>query len=165
MIRMDTPSMSNPLGQAYRVLHLAFIVAPIVAGLDKFFNILADWTIYLAPIFPSLLGIDARTFMYGVGAIEIAAGIAVAIMPRFAAYVVMAWLWGIIVNLFMLGQHFDIALRDFGLSLGALSLGRLAQAHHDARVAMERSTADTAVTSTTAVRTSEPTRIDTRRAA
>ena len=160
MFRVDTPSMANPLGQAYRVLHLAFIVAPIVAGLDKFFNFLADWTIYLAPIFPNMLGVDARTFMYGVGIVEIAAGIAVALVPRFAAYVVMAWLWGIIANLFILGQHFDIALRDFGLSLGALSLGRLAQARHDARMAIERSAPETTETVHTT-----PTRIDTRRAA
>ena len=142
------------------MLHLGFIVAPIVAGLDKFFNILADWTIYLAPIFPQMLGVDARTFMYGVGAIEIAAGVAVAIIPRFAAYVVMAWLWGIIANLFILGQHFDIALRDFGLSLGALSLGRLAQAHHDAHMAIERFAPETTETVHTV-----PTHIDTRRAA
>ncbi len=126
MTRFDTPSISNPLGQAFRILHVGFVVAPIIAGLDKFFNLLTDWTMYLAPVFPNLLGIDARTFMYGVGAIEIAAGIAVAIVPRFAAYVVMAWLWGIIVNLLILGQYFDVALRDFGLLLAALALARLA---------------------------------------
>ncbi|HET7771513.1 MAG TPA: hypothetical protein VFN74_22265 [Chloroflexota bacterium] len=160
MLRFDTPSMANPLGQAYRVLHAGFVIAPIVAGLDKFFNILADWTIYLAPVFPSMLGIDARTFMYGVGIVEILAGVLVALVPRIGAYVVMGWLWGIIANLFLLGQHFDIALRDFGLSLGALSLGRLAQAHHDARMAIERSDRDTADTVHTA-----PTPIHTRRAA
>jgi hypothetical protein len=160
MMNVNTPSMANPLGQAFRILHIGFIVAPIVAGLDKFFNVLTDWTQYLAPVFPATLGIDAQTFMYGVGAIEIAAGVLVAVIPRFAAYVVAAWLLGIIVNLFMLGQHFDIALRDFGLALGALSLGRLAQARHDARMAIERSAPET-MTNTVA----EPTRIDTRRAA
>ena len=164
MTAVNAPGMSNPLGQAYRILHLGFVVAPIVAGLDKFFNILADWTIYLAPIFPNMLGIDARTFMYGVGAVEIAAGIAVAVIPRFAAYVVAAWLLGIIANLFMLGQHFDIALRDFGLALGALSLGRLAQARHDARMAIERSTPDNVTTMHT-VETARPVDITTRRAA
>ena len=70
--------------------------------------------------------------MYGVGVVEIAAGIAVAFMPRYASYIVTAWLWGIIVNLFLRGGHYDVALRDFGLSLGALALGRLAEAHYRA---------------------------------
>ena len=160
MNAMNAPGMSNPLGQAYRILHFGFVVAPIVAGLDKFFNFLADWTIYLAPVFPSMLGIDARTFMYGVGAVEIAAGITVALMPRFAAYVVAAWLLGIIGNLFLLGQHYDIALRDFGLFLGALSLGRLAQARHEARVAIDRLEPES-----TTVETTRPVDISTRRAA
>jgi hypothetical protein len=163
VMNVNTPSMSNPLGQAYRILHGAFVVAPILAGLDKFFNILTDWTMYLAPMIPATLGIDARTFMYGVGAIEILAGVLVAFIPRIAAYVVAAWLMGIIVNLFMLGQHFDVALRDFGLALGALSLGRFAQARHEARLAIERSDMDTVTTTTTVP--AEPTRIDTRRAA
>jgi hypothetical protein len=159
VIRLDAPSMSNPLGQAYRILHVGFVVAPIVAGLDKFFNLLTDWTQYLAPVFPNTLGVSSQTFMYGVGIIEIAAGVLVAFMPRFAAYVVMAWLLGIIANLFILGQYFDIALRDFGLALGALSLGRLAQAYHEARMAIERSAREDE-----GVTTAEPMRID-RRAA
>ena len=126
--------------QAYRVLHGAFVVAPIVAGVDKFFDVLTDWTQYLAPVIPNTLGIAPQTFMRGVGVVEIAAGILVALAPRFGSYVVAAWLWGIIVNLFMRGYYFDVALRDFGLSLGALALGRLAEARFRAMRGMERDT-------------------------
>jgi uncharacterized membrane protein YphA (DoxX/SURF4 family) len=132
--------MDHPMEQAFRVLHTGFTVAPIVAGLDKFFNVLVDWSQYLAPAFPNMLGITPRTFMYGVGIVEIAAGIAVALAPRFGSYVVAAWLWGIIVNLFMRGYYFDVALRDFGLSLGAIALGRLAEARFRAMRGMERVT-------------------------
>ena len=115
-------------------MRLAFTVAPIAFGLDKFFNILTNWEDYLAPVFPQTLHITAATFMRGVGVIEMVAGILVAIAPRYFGYLVMAWLWLIIVNLLLKGQYIDIALRDFGLSLGALTLARLAQAVHDARV-------------------------------
>jgi hypothetical protein len=118
---------SNPAYQAYRILHLGFTVAPIVAGAVNFFNFLADWTRYLWPVLPSTLGVSAQTFMYGVGAIEIVAGVLVFFWPRYAAYVVAAWLWGIIVNLLLLGNFYDVALRDFGLSIGALSLARLSE--------------------------------------
>jgi uncharacterized membrane protein YphA (DoxX/SURF4 family) len=114
--------------QAYQILHLGFTVAPILAGLDKFFNLLTDWTQYLAPIFPQMLGLAPETFMMIVGVIEIVAGVAVWVKPRFGGYLVMAWLWGIILNLLLIPGYFDIALRDFGLSLGALALARLAEA-------------------------------------
>ncbi|HYO13375.1 MAG TPA: hypothetical protein VE685_09305 [Thermoanaerobaculia bacterium] len=114
--------------QAYQILHLGFTLAPILAGLDKFFNVLADWDQYLAPIFPRMLGLDPETFMMIVGVIEIVAGIVVWVKPRFGGYLVMAWLWGIILNLLLIPGYFDIALRDFGLSLGALALARLAEA-------------------------------------
>jgi hypothetical protein len=114
--------------QAYQILHLGFTIAPILAGLDKFFNVLADWEKYLAPIFPQMLGLSPETFMMIVGAIEIVAGIVVWVKPRFGGYLVMAWLWGIILNLLLIPGYFDIALRDFGLSLGALALARLAEA-------------------------------------
>ena len=127
--RADLTDMGDPAAQAYRLLHTGFTVAPIAFGLDKFTNLLTDWTQYVAPIFPSLLGLSKQTFMYGVGVIEIVAGILVALKPRFAAYVVAGWLAGIILNLLILGQHLDVALRDFGLFLGALALARLAQAH------------------------------------
>ena len=120
---------------AYRVLHVGFTVAPIIAGLDKFFMYLASWPEYLAPTFPRMLGVTPESFMKGVGIIEIVAGILVALKPRFGGYLVMLWLWGIILNLFLvpgIWHHvgrtwgLDIALRDFGLSLGAFALAQLA---------------------------------------
>jgi hypothetical protein len=127
-------ALPAPVVQSYWTLRLLFTVAPFLFGLDKFFNILTNWEDYLAPVFPQTLHITAATFMRGVGVIEMVAGILVAIAPRYFGYLVMAWLWLIIVNLLLKGQYIDIALRDFGLSLGALTLARLAQAVHDARV-------------------------------
>jgi hypothetical protein len=126
---LDLGDLKRPEGQAFRILHAGFTVAPILFGLDKFAGLLTDWTQYLAPVFPGLLGISKQTFMYGVGVVEIAAGILVALKPRYAAYVVAAWLAGIILNLLLLGSYLDVALRDFGLLLGALALARLAEAH------------------------------------
>ena len=114
--------------QAFRILHVGFVVAPVLAGLDKFFNVLVDWDRYLAPVVTDVLPVSAHTIMVVVGVIEIAAGILVALRPRIGGYVVAAWLWAIIVNLLVLGDYFDVALRDFGLSLGALALARLAEA-------------------------------------
>ena len=125
----DLTDLSDPAGQAYRILHTGFTVAPILFGLDKFTNLLTDWTQYVAPFIPNMIGVGKQTFMYGVGVIEIVAGILVALKPRYAAYVVAGWLAGIILNLLLLGQHLDVALRDFGLFLAALALARLAQAH------------------------------------
>jgi len=122
--------LSHPAAQAYRILHVGFTVAPILFGLDKFFNFMVDWTKYLAPWIPNLFHVSPQYFMYGVGVVEIAAGILLAFFPRYFAYVVTVWLWGIIVNLLTYSGYYDIALRDFGLSLGALALGRLAQAHY-----------------------------------
>jgi hypothetical protein len=107
--------------QAFRILRIGFVVAPVLAGLDKFFEVLADWDRYLAPVVPDVLPVSGHTFMLVVGVIEIAAGILVAV-----------WLWAIIVNLLVLGDYFDVALRDFGLSLGALALARLAEAFPNA---------------------------------
>jgi uncharacterized membrane protein YphA (DoxX/SURF4 family) len=121
------PAVANPGYQAFLILRTGFTVAPIVAGLDKFANLLADWTKYLAPIVPKTLGVSPELFMRGVGVIEIAAGILVAFVPRFAAYIVAAWLALIIVDLLILGQYLDVALRDLGLMIGAIALGRLAQ--------------------------------------
>jgi len=117
----------EPAYQAYLVLYAGFIVLPIVAGLDKFFHLLVNWDAYLAPVVTEILPVSAHTFMLIVGVIEIAAGILTAALPRIGAYVVMLWLWGIIVNLLILGNYYDIALRDFGLSLAALALARLGQ--------------------------------------
>jgi uncharacterized membrane protein YphA (DoxX/SURF4 family) len=117
----------SPGYQAYQILHVAFVVAPVIAGLDKFFHLLVNWDMYLAPIIASLSPIGGHGLMLVVGVIEIVAGILVAIKPRIGAYVVSAWLLGIVINLLIVPGYFDIALRDFGLSLGALALGRLSQ--------------------------------------
>lgn len=126
---MQNPEVvrSRPVLQAYQILHIAFTVAPIIAGLDKFTNWLVDWSTYLTPLVPSLLPVSGDTFMYIVGAIEIVAGLVVFFKPRFGGYLVAVWLWGIILNLLLIPGFYDIALRDFGLSLGALALARLSE--------------------------------------
>ena len=111
---------------AYQILHFGFFLAPLIAGIDKFFNKLVYWEMYLSPFVSRLIQGHDHRFMQIVGVIEIIAGIGVLIKPRFFAYVVSLWLLGIIVNLLLCHQFYDIALRDFGLSLGALALGRLA---------------------------------------
>lgn len=118
-------ALSQPAYQAFVILYAGFIVLSIVAGADKFFDVLVNWDAYLAPIVPQTLNISAHSFMMIVGVVEIAAGLLVALWPQVGAYVVALWLWGIIVNLMLVPGFYDIALRDFGLSLGALSLGRL----------------------------------------
>jgi len=115
--------------QAFRLLHVGFVVAPILAGLDKFFEVLVDWDRYLAPVATDVLPVSGHSFMLAVGVIEIAAGVLVAFRPRIGGYVVAVWLWAIILNLLVAGDYFDIALRDFGLSLAALALARLAEAY------------------------------------
>ena len=130
-------AVPEPARQAYRILHVGFVVAPVLAGLDKFFNVLVDWDRYLAPVATDVLPVSAHTIMVVVGVIEIAAGVLVALRPRLGGYVVAAWLWAIIVNLLVLGDYFDVALRDFGLSLGALALARLAEAFAPAGAARE----------------------------
>jgi hypothetical protein len=107
--------------------HVGFIVAPTIAGLDKFFHLLVNWDQYLAPQIARLLPMGTHGFMLVVGVIEMAAGLLVALKPRIGAYVVAAWLGGIVINLLIHGSYFDIALRDFGLMLGALALGRLSE--------------------------------------
>src|SRR2546421_6633782 len=111
---------------AYQILHIGFFLAPVIAGLDKFFDKLTVWDMYLSPFVSRLVHGHGHTFMLVVGAIEIVAGIGVLLKPRIFAYVVSLWLLGIIVNLLLCHTFYDIALRDFGLSLGALALGRLA---------------------------------------
>lgn len=115
--------------QAYQILRFAFTVAPILAGLDKFFNLLTNWEQYLAAPF-DVFGSPPITMMV-VGIVEIIAGIGVWIKPKIFAYIVALWLLGIIINLLTLGHFFDIALRDLGLLLGALALGRLSQTEGD----------------------------------
>lgn len=127
---IDLAAADRPVHQAYGLLRFTFTVAPILAGLDKFFHALVNWDQYLSPFVSRLVGGHDHQFMMAVGVIEIVAGVGVALKPRIFAYVVAAWLWGIIVNLLLVPGYFDIALRDFGLSLGALALGRLSAHVH-----------------------------------
>jgi hypothetical protein len=113
--------------QAYLILYAGFVALPILAGVDKFFHLLVDWDQYLAPVVTQILPVSPHTFMLAVGVIEIAAGVLVAVRPQIGGYVVALWLWGIIVNLLLVPGFYDIALRDFGLSLGALALARLSR--------------------------------------
>ena len=115
-----------PAQQAFLLLRTVFTVAPILFGLDKFANLKTDWPGYLAPWVDKLIPGTAQQFMYVVGVIEILAGILVALRPLIGALVVALWLAGIITNLLILGQYYDVALRDFGLLVGALALNRLA---------------------------------------
>lgn len=119
-------TVSNPMYQAYQLLHWGFTIAPILAGADKFLMKLANWPQYLWEPLGRLTG-GAHSFMRIAGVIEIAAGLLVAFKPKIGAYVVAAWMAGIIVNLLLLQNYYDVALRDLGLCLGALALGRLAQ--------------------------------------
>ena len=121
---------SRPADHAYVLLHIGFGLLPIVAGLDKFFDRLVNWDMYLAPQIAEMVtrtaGLTAHQFMMIVGVIEIVAGLLVAVAPRIGGWIVALWLWGIIANLLIGGGSYDIALRDFGLSLGAIALARLA---------------------------------------
>jgi uncharacterized membrane protein YphA (DoxX/SURF4 family) len=117
----------SPAQQAFLLLRIGFAVAPILFGLDKFAEVLTDdWTRYLAPEFDDIIPGSAEDAMYAVGVIEVAAGVVVAVAPRYGSLLVAGWLGGIIVNLLLAGGYGDIALRDFGLMLGALTLARLA---------------------------------------
>jgi hypothetical protein len=120
--------LQDPAYQAFWLLRIGFIVAPILFGLDKFFDVLVDWERYLAPEINDLIPGNAHQAMLVVGVIEIVAGLVVAIRPRFGGYLVAAWLAGIIFNLLLIGDYYDVALRDFGLLLAALTLARLATA-------------------------------------
>lgn len=121
--------LREPSYQAFQILHWGFVAAPLLAGFDKFFNLLTRWEDYLSPVFAKLSPLSPHATMMTVGAIEMVAALIVAIKPRIGSYVVAAWLAGIILNLLLLGHGYDIALRDFGLLLGALALGRLSELH------------------------------------
>jgi hypothetical protein len=123
-------ALDNPAYQAFLTLRVGFVVAPILFGLDKFTNLLVDWTTYLAPAVDRLVPGSASGAMLAVGVVEIVAGLVVAVRPKVGGYLVAAWLAGIIGNLLLLGDHYDIALRDLGLLLAALALARLATAFH-----------------------------------
>ena len=126
-INSESISTARPSYQAFQILRLGFTVAPIVAGLDKFFNLLVNWEQYLPPFVNNLTGGHGHELMLAVGVIEIVAGLGVAFKPRLFAYVVAAWLLLIVANLLMIPGYFDVALRDFGLALGAFALARLSQ--------------------------------------
>jgi hypothetical protein len=117
--------LADPRAQAFWLLRAGFALAPVLFGIDKFFNWMVDWPKYLAPRFNDVIPGNAHQAMLIVGVIEIVAGVVVAIRPRIGAYVVAAWLAGIIVNLLVLGNYYDVALRDLGLMFGALALARL----------------------------------------
>jgi len=131
-LQQEAPARTVPFAQrdagyqAFLMLRIAFSVAPILFGLDKFFNVLTDWPQYLAGWVDDLMPGSAQDFMYAVGAIEIVAGVLVAVRPRYGAPVVVLWLAGIIFNLVTGPGYYDVALRDFGLLLGAATLARLA---------------------------------------
>ena len=120
-------SVSSPSYQAFQILRTGFTVAPIVAGVDKFLHLLVNWDQYLPAFVNNLTGGHGHQLMLAVGVIEIVAGLGVAFKPRIFAYVVSAWLLLIVANLLMIPGSFDVALRDFGLSLAALALARLSQ--------------------------------------
>ena len=135
-IPIPTPKVlrSDPGAQAFMLLRIAFTVAPILFGLDKFAEVMiGDWPKYLAPEFNDILPGSAQDAMYIVGVVEIVAGLVVAVTPRFGGVLVAGWLGGIIVSLLLVGGYGDVALRDFGLLLGALTLARLASAYSSRR--------------------------------
>jgi hypothetical protein len=125
---VSEPRLRDPAFQAFALLRLGFTAAPILFGLDKFLDWLVDWPIYLAPEINDLVPGNAHQAMLAVGVIEIVAGMVVALRPKLGGYLVAAWLAGIIGNLLVQADHYDIALRDFGLLLAALALARLATA-------------------------------------
>jgi uncharacterized membrane protein len=128
-VRTSTAVRSDPAAQAYLLMRVVFVLAPIVFGLDKFAGVLTDdWTRYLAPEFNDLIPGSAATAMHIVGVVEIAAGLIVLLTPRWGALLVAGWLAGIILNLLLVGGYGDVAMRDFGLLAGALALNRLATA-------------------------------------
>ncbi len=121
----STRLRTDPAYQAFTLLRIGFTVAPILFGLDKFANVMVDWSQYLAPWINDIVPGSANDAMYAVGVIEVVAGLVVAFRPRFGGYLVAAWLGGIIFNLLTYSGYYDVALRDFGLLLGALTLARL----------------------------------------
>lgn len=126
----------DPAYQGFMILRASFVLAPILFGIDKFFNYMTDWRLYLAPWLNRLVPGTAQQFMYVVGVVEIVGGLLVLFWPRWGSLVIAAWLAGIVVNLLTYSPptYYDIALRDFGLLLGALTLNRLATAFSRTRM-------------------------------
>ena len=123
---------AGPAWQAFQALHWAFVVLPITAGADKFFDVLAPWREYLAPVIPDLLGVSAQRLMYNVGVFEMLLGLFVAFAPRVGGWVMAGWLWAVAANLMLMPGYADVAVRDAALSLGALALARLGAQFEDA---------------------------------
>jgi hypothetical protein len=132
-IASDRGDLHSPTYQAFFLLRTVFTIAPIVFGLDKFFNVLTDWTGYLAPFVDNIAPGSPETAMMIVGVIEIVAGVLVALRPEIGGYVVALWLAGIILNLLLIPGYYDVALRDFGLFVAALALARLASVYGPTR--------------------------------
>jgi hypothetical protein len=130
----DRTALRDPGYQAFLALRTVFVLAPVLFGLDKFANLLTDWPGYLAPWIDRIVPGSAQQAMYAVGLIEIVAGLVVAVAPRLGAWVVAAWLAGIIVNLLTIPGFYDVALRDFGLFVAAVALARLAVRYAPAHV-------------------------------
>ena len=116
---------AEPARQAYHILHWGFVAAPTIAGIDKFTHLLTNWDQYLSHTVERMLPVSGHMFMMLTGIVEIIAGLIVALRPRVGAWIVVAWLCGIIINLLLVPGFYDIALRDFGLLLAAIALGRL----------------------------------------
>src|SRR5215207_5887820 len=133
LLHRSHTTAADPAQQAFLLLRTVFTVAPIAFGLDKFANVLTDWPQYLAPWIDGIVPGTAQQAMYAVGVVEVLAGVLVAVAPRIGALVVAAWLAGIIVNLLTIPDFYDIALRDFGLLVGAVALARLAVRYAPAR--------------------------------
>jgi hypothetical protein len=130
---VGTDLAKDPAHSAYILLRLGFVALPLLMGLDKFTNLLTDWPNYLAPWLADVLPFSAQTAMYIVGVVEIIAAIAMVVRPRWAAWVVALWLAGIIINLLTYSGFYDVALRDFGLLIAAVTLGLLAQKYNRPR--------------------------------
>ena len=122
----------GPAWQAFLILHWAFVVLPLTMGADKFFDVLAPWRDYLAPVVSDVLGVSSQQFMHTIGVGEILLGLLVAFAPRIGGWLVAGWLWAITLNLLLMAGYTDVALRDAGLSLGAMALARLASVYQDA---------------------------------
>ena len=118
---------ARPAYYAFRTLQVAFVLAPLLAGIDKFLHWMVNWDMYLAPWVANILPFSGHTFMLLVGCVEIIAAFIVLLKPKVGAWIVAAWLWGIIINLLSSPGFYDVALRDFGLSLGAVSLALLSR--------------------------------------
>jgi len=130
------------IDQAFTALQSGLVAVPLLAGMDKFFEIIGDWTAYLAPVFPQMFGTTPQFFIHMVGAVEIVIALGIALMPRFFSFILLAWLGAIISNLLMLGGHLDIVLRDCGLAAAAYALGRLSQLKEEVPVVMSEEVTD-----------------------